>query len=193
NDVLIGGAGNDVLSAGDGTDSLSGGAGNDKMYGNAGTNNLYGGAGDDNYYGGTGVDTYQFNLSDGAATERVSFFQATDIIQLNGFGFANAGSSFASFSQAGANVIFSSGGVTIVFYGATLAFVQGAVQVDGLAELPSVDKNTVAEAPELPQDAIAEFLETADTVDDHMAQAESESFDFYTGAELLDGHGFDLL
>ncbi|HHL43980.1 MAG TPA: hypothetical protein ENJ42_10200 [Hellea balneolensis] len=115
------------------------------------------------------------------------------MVQLNGFGFANSAAAASSFVQSGGNVIFNSGGVQIVFYGATLADVQAAVQVDGLAELPSVDKHIVSETPDLPQDAIAEFLDIADAVDDHMAQAESEGFNFFTGAELLDGHGFDLL
>ncbi|HHL43522.1 MAG TPA: hypothetical protein ENJ42_07890 [Hellea balneolensis] len=160
NDTIFAGDGDDVVLAGTGDDTLNGDAGNDRLYANAGTNTLYGGAGDDTYYGGSGVDTYQFNAADGAAVERVSFFEATDIIQLNGFGFADATAAAASFTQAGGNVIFSAGGVTIAFYGASLADVQAAVQVDGLAELPSVDKQIVSEAPSLPQDAVADVLAT---------------------------------
>ena len=192
-DALFGKSGNDVLFAGDGTDQVFGEGGDDWSYGQQGTNVLDGGPSDDRLFGGTGVDTFRFTQTTGPSIERVSFFQATDFIQLNGYGFADAAAAASAFTQSGGNVVFSSGGDIAVFYGATLADVLAAVSVDGLAELPSVDKHIVSETPDLPQDAIAEFLNTADMVDDHAAQIESEGFTFFTGADLLDGHGFDLL
>ncbi|HHL42836.1 MAG TPA: calcium-binding protein, partial [Hellea balneolensis] len=192
-DLMGGGAGDDILIGGSGNDQLIGGYGNDSLYGTSGTNLIDGGLGDDNYFGGTGTDTFSFTSAVVGSTERVSFFEATDVVQLNGFGFANSAAAASSFSQSGGNVVFSSGGMTIVFYGANLADVTAAVVVDGSAELPSVDKQIVSETPSLPQDAIAEFLETVDMVDDRAAQIESEGFTFFTGADLLDGHGFDLL
>lgn len=166
-DILRGEAGNDTLFGGDGPDTLFGGTGDDRLYAQSGDNNdLYGEAGDDQYFGGTGRDLFHFDKDDGAATERVSFFQSTDDVVLTNFGFANAGAAASSFSQSGNNVVFNNSGITIVFYGAVLAEVQAAVIVNSNAELPSVDKHLVSEdAPTLDQDIISEFLNTAPQAD----------------------------
>ncbi|HHL42333.1 MAG TPA: hypothetical protein ENJ42_01835, partial [Hellea balneolensis] len=188
-DRIEGDAGDDNLLGGDGNDSLFGGAGNDKLYGHGGNNLFIGGAGDDNYYGGAGADDFRFDLADGAAIERVNFFDTSDTVNLTGFGFASKAAAASSFSQSGNNVIFSSQGVTIVFYGATLSEVQNAVFIPSGSSAETSGKMVVSEIPDLPQDTIAEFLETvvADEVrSDSLYHEALETFADFAGLTQYD-------
>jgi Ca2+-binding RTX toxin-like protein len=83
-----------ILRGNDGADRLYGNGGDDVLHGDAGADKLYGGDGDDQIlvgrgndqaYGGAGSDTFVF--ASGDEDLYVRDFDATDIVQLAGFGF----------------------------------------------------------------------------------------------------------
>ncbi|MCI4645645.1 MAG: hypothetical protein MRY64_12770, partial [Hyphomonadaceae bacterium] len=127
---------------------LDGGAGNDDLEGSGGDDRLVGNTGDDTLTGSGGRDTFAFDASH-AGADTVTDFSANDFIELTGFGYANAGAAAADFQQAGGNVVFSNGGVSITFTSANLAEVLAAVQV-GASPHP-------AASPPAAQDSLEHF------------------------------------
>ncbi|MCK0122154.1 hypothetical protein MWU61_16495, partial [Loktanella sp. F6476L] len=98
--------GRNDLRGNDGADRLYGNGGDDVLRGDEGDDRLYGGDGDDRIlvnrgndqaYGGAGSDTFIFARGDEELYVRD--FDATDVVQLNGFGFDD----FADF-EAGATI-----------------------------------------------------------------------------------------
>ncbi|MEO9863476.1 MAG: sialate O-acetylesterase [Yoonia sp.] len=103
---IWGSDGRNDLRGNDGADRLYGNGGDDVLRGDAGDDRLYGGDGDDRIlvnrgndqaYGGAGSDTFIFARGDEELYVRD--FDATDVVQLNGFGFDD----FADF-EAGATI-----------------------------------------------------------------------------------------
>ncbi|GHG87062.1 M10 family metallopeptidase [Pseudodonghicola xiamenensis] len=93
-DRLIGGAGDDILLGGKGADRLVGGTGNDTLKGGAGADRLIGGKGrdvlegnkgHDVLTGGPGADT--FIIASGDGRDRITDFEAKDLLDLSAFGF----------------------------------------------------------------------------------------------------------
>jgi len=129
-DALAGGAGADTLYGDAGTDTLDGGAGNDQLVGGTGADTLRGGQGDDLISGGADLDTYVFDAAD-TGTDTIYGFETGEVVDLNGFGYADANAAAADFAQVGNSVVFSNGGVTATFVGATLADVVNGISVEG--------------------------------------------------------------
>ncbi|MEO0818719.1 MAG: LamG-like jellyroll fold domain-containing protein, partial [Pseudomonadota bacterium] len=156
-DVLRGQGGNDRLDGGDDGDELYGGgdndilfgrSGNDMLFGDDGNDILAGGEGIDTLTGGTGVDTYVFRASR-PGSDTVTDFEAGETVELNGFGYANAGAAAADFSQVGSDVVFNNGGVTVAFSNATLADVIAGIMIDAPASTVIAAPDTDAGAPML--------------------------------------------
>lgn len=91
--VLLGLAGNDLLRGLGGFDRLEGGTGNDTLQGGDGNDLLLGGLGKDTLTGGAGADTFVFNTALSATdnVDRITDFDATDLIQLKATVFAGIG------------------------------------------------------------------------------------------------------
>ena len=89
---------------------------------------LDGGTGNDELFGGRGQDTFIFNGNeDGVST--VHGFDDFDILQLNGFGYADASAATAFLTQSGSDVLFDDQGVTITISNALVADVAAAIAV----------------------------------------------------------------
>lgn len=86
-DVLEGNRGDNRLAAGRGHDDLSGGAGNDRLLGHRGNDALDGGRGRDVMTGGAGADT--FVIKPGYGRDRITDFDARDILDLRAFGLSS--------------------------------------------------------------------------------------------------------
>ncbi len=86
-DVALGSAGDDSLAGNAGDDDLDGGAGDDALWGGDGADTLNGGNGDDTLFAGAGgdqitagdgADVIIFWVEDGAGTDSVTDFSATE-------------------------------------------------------------------------------------------------------------------
>jgi len=87
---------------------------------NAASDELTGGAGNDIQVGGFGSDTFVFNASD-IGRDTVLDLEAWDVIDISGFAFDSFAAAKAAFTQEGADVLFSSGGVEALFKSTALA------------------------------------------------------------------------
>ena len=118
NDTLLGGAGNDTLFGGNDNDQLDGGSGDNLLQGGAGNDTLRAGAGEDRLFGQDGVDT--FVITPGGGTVTVSDFDlATEILQIDRAGFADAAAAVAAITKPFSNVsqlTFEDGTVLRVFH-----------------------------------------------------------------------------
>ncbi len=81
---------------------------------------LEGGAGDDILFGGLNVDRFVFR-ADAPGHDRVIGFEPWDQVQFSGFGYDDAASARAHMTQAGADVLFIQGNVSVTFEHTTLA------------------------------------------------------------------------
>jgi Ca2+-binding RTX toxin-like protein len=109
------GAGIDTLT---GVDNLTGSIHGDVLTGNAGANvlngfdgddRLQGGDGADRLIGGLGADTFVFTAvsdSDGAALDRITDLQASDVIDLSGIDANGAAAGDGVFSRIGNSAVF---------------------------------------------------------------------------------------
>ena len=98
-DTILGGAGADRLLGGRGDDTLQGGTGRDQMNGQIGDDVLDGGEGRDRLTGGAGADT--FVMSPGGGRDRITDFDANDLLDLRAFGLSSvADVSFADHGTA---------------------------------------------------------------------------------------------
>src|SRR5258708_4720648 len=118
-EVLNGGAKNDHISGGLGNDALLGGEGNDKLQGGPGNDLLIGGVGNDNLSGGEGINTFLFRSGFGKDT--ITDFSKTDILDLNGLGFAIGAAAKAAMVQVGADVVLRVGSDQLVLADVQLA------------------------------------------------------------------------
>lgn len=89
-DTLDGGEGDDVLDGGRNDDLMTGGAGDDTLIGDRGDDTLAGGDGDDVLTGGRDDDLFVFETGTGVDLI-TDFTPGEDLIQLNGFSFADFG------------------------------------------------------------------------------------------------------
>lgn len=123
---ITSGSGNDMLLGNAQSNRFVGGAGNDTLRGGLGDDVLDAGTGRDVVYGGLGADVFVFHppgrqtAADQAYT-RVADLDASDHLQLLGFGYATAQAALGHFSQTSAGVIFSDHGETILFSGTHLS------------------------------------------------------------------------
>ncbi|MCI4643599.1 MAG: M10 family metallopeptidase C-terminal domain-containing protein [Hyphomonadaceae bacterium] len=115
---------------------LDGGAGDDTLTGSFQDDRLVGGLGDDVLTGDRGDDTFVFDALH-AGSDTVTDFTAGDTVELSGFGYGDAGAAVADFAQAGADVVFTRGGVSATFQNAQLADVLAAVSLPGSASVPA--------------------------------------------------------
>ncbi|WBV42797.1 M10 family metallopeptidase C-terminal domain-containing protein [Pseudoroseomonas cervicalis] len=86
NDLLDGGAGNDLLLGEAGDDTLLGGAGQDTLRGGDGNDLLVGGLGADTLTGGAGNDVFRYLAAAELDGDRLTDFQAGDVIDLAALG-----------------------------------------------------------------------------------------------------------
>ncbi|MCI4645695.1 MAG: hypothetical protein MRY64_13025 [Hyphomonadaceae bacterium] len=145
---------------------LDGGAGDDELTGNNQNDRLVGGVGNDILDGGAGDDTFVFDASH-TGHDAVLRLQDRDTVLLTGFGYGDAMDAAGDFTQAGADVVFSNGGVTVTFQNKALSSVLATVEVD-LTVSPSTDA-----APAQMGAAVKEPVPVAVTGEIH-----AESFDF---------------
>jgi len=86
-----------------------------------GTDDLMeGAAGDDVLFGGILSDTFKFAAADAGSDELVGL-ELWDVLEFNGFGYADAADAIAQMTQVGDDVVFSDQGVTITHLNAELA------------------------------------------------------------------------
>ncbi|MEQ9607683.1 MAG: calcium-binding protein, partial [Kiloniellaceae bacterium] len=105
-DTLEGGDGDDTLDGGDNTDSLAGGDGDDLLLGGRDADTLAGGEGDDTLTGGHGDDLFVFDT--GSGFDVVTDFEpGNDLIQLNGFSFADFDALLGAAEDDGGDVVFT--------------------------------------------------------------------------------------
>jgi predicted extracellular nuclease/2',3'-cyclic-nucleotide 2'-phosphodiesterase (5'-nucleotidase family)/phosphodiesterase/alkaline phosphatase D-like protein len=101
-DKLDGGIDGDTLAGGNGRDTLMGGDHADLLSGGSGDDVLEGGAGDDTMAGGSGGD--RFIVAPGGGHDRIVDFDADDdMVDLQGFGFADFAALLAAAAQKGAD------------------------------------------------------------------------------------------
>ncbi len=123
NDRLKGTPGDDVIFGLAGDDRLTGQAGSDYIDGGLGDDLIVGGRGVDFLIGGQGADTFQFRKGSGF-DYIIDFDVAEDILDVAGFGFADAGAVRAAASRFGDDVMISlnsKGGDHVVLVGVQLA------------------------------------------------------------------------
>lgn len=124
-DTVAGGAGRDVLSGGAGHDRLSGQAGVDVVRGGAGDDALNGGGANDVLTGGAGRDVFIFAATSG--DDRIEDFTlGADRLNLRSFGFADAATALAHFSQTDGGASFAFGGASVVLAGVDLTLIGGS-------------------------------------------------------------------
>ncbi|GIT91415.1 hemolysin [Jannaschia pagri] len=103
NDTILGGSENDTLFGGEDNDDLTGGSGDDQLQGGNGDDTLRDGEGDDRLFGQAGVDT--FVITGGGGTVTLSDFDfATEVIVLEGSGFADEVAAVAAVTKPFSNV-----------------------------------------------------------------------------------------
>lgn len=123
---ITSGSGNDMLLGNAQSNRLVSGAGNDTLKGGMGDDVLDAGPGRDVIYGGLGADVFVFHppsrqtAADQAYT-RVADLDASDHIQLLGFGYDTAHAALDHLRQTAAGVVFSDHGETILFSGTQLS------------------------------------------------------------------------
>ena len=138
--TVNGGDGDDLIIGGFDNDALMGGAGDDVIRGDvsarlSGSDEITGGTGNDLLEGRGGVDTFVFNTNDGDDTiaaldldyvtpsnstaAGADFVSGVDLIQLDGFGFADEDAALAKVTDVGGVATFSDQGTTITFTGLT--------------------------------------------------------------------------
>ncbi|MCI4643965.1 MAG: hypothetical protein MRY64_04200, partial [Hyphomonadaceae bacterium] len=118
------------------TYDLDGGAGDDTLTGSFQEDRLVGGVGDDVLTGDRGDDTFVFDALH-AGADTVTDFETGDTVELAGFGYGDAGAAAADFAQAGADVVFTRGGVRVTFETVALADVLAAISLPAPASPPA--------------------------------------------------------
>jgi predicted outer membrane repeat protein len=138
--TVSGGDGDDLIVGGFNSDDLSGDAGADVILGDVstrlfGSDRINGGTGDDMLEGRGGADTFVFVVGDGNDTigalnidyaapgstvaTGTDFVSGVDLIELSGFGLADADAALAKVTDVGGVATFSDQGTTITFTGLT--------------------------------------------------------------------------
>ena len=87
---------------------------------------LTGGAGDDTLAGGEMADRFVFD-ADHQGADRVLDLEAWDTLVFTGFGFADDAAARAAMTQAGADVLFDAGGVSVTLVNTQLAQISDAM------------------------------------------------------------------
>ncbi len=121
-DLLVDLSGNNRMRGGSGDDTLRSGKGNDVMIGNAGDDLIVAGGGRDFAMGNAGADTFRFG-SDSRGELIIKAFEAADRFDLGGVGSAEAefGQFLAEAREAGGNVIWQHGAMTVVLLDTRIA------------------------------------------------------------------------
>ena len=127
-DLVLGTRFDDVVTAGNGRDVVDGAAGNDRLFGQNGNDTLRGGEGNDLLNGGTfndlltgGLGRDQFVFSRVSGDDRITDFTfGQDRLNLRAFGFADATTALAQFTQTAEGASFAIGTVSVVLEGVDL-------------------------------------------------------------------------
>ena len=139
---LTGSAGNDLLDFTgvtlSGVERIDGGAGADSITGSAGDDRIMGNAGADLLAGGAGTDTFLYTLatqSTAAAADRITDWQAGDLIDLSAIDASAALAGNQAFTWIGDTAFSRVAGQLRVFNDGTDTFVQADINGDGNADL----------------------------------------------------------
>ena len=128
--LLFGGRGNDILNGGARNDILVGGRGNDALLGGHGNDVLIAGRGNDLLIGGPGNDKLwrrwreHFPVRPRLRQGHELDYTKEDIIDLNGFGFAEGAAAKTAMAQVGHDVVLRLGSDKLVIADTKLADIQ---------------------------------------------------------------------